>query len=80
MFAIRVFHKNEQQPCVTYKAVRAQIRHMVKDPPIQHEITLTFIAHTAPPENTRQETEETRLYWQNYILESTMDYALTKAS
>ena len=41
---------------------------------------IRFIARTAPPENARCEAEETILYWQNSVLESTKDYALTKAS
>ena len=41
---------------------------------------LRFIARTSPPENARYEAEATRLYWQNFVLESTKDYALTKAS
>ena len=52
---------------------------MVKDPPIQIERTARFIARTAPTENARYKAEETRLYWQNSILESTKDCALTKA-
>ena len=46
---------------------------------IDRRLYWMFIACTAPPENVRNEAEETRLYWQNSVLESTKDYALTKA-
>ena len=71
--------ENAQLPGVTYICICARTRHMVKDPPIQHEKRLRFIARAAPPENARYE-EQTRLYWQNSVLESTKDYALIKAS
>ena len=38
----------------------------------------SFIARTASPENVRYEAEETRLYWQKSVLESTKDCAHTK--
>ena len=66
---------------VTYTSICERIKHVVKDPHIQYEKKpLRFIARTAPPENTRYEAEETRIYWQNSLLESTNDYALTKVS
>ena len=77
--AKQAYSENAQLPGVTYTSICARIKHMVKDPPIQHKERLRYLARTAPLENAIYEAEETRLYWQNSVLEGTKDYALTKA-
>ena len=54
---------------------------MVKDQPIQHERTaVVYSSYSLSRECQIYETEETRLYWKDFVLGSAIDCALTKAS
>ena len=72
--------ENGQLPGVTYPSICAEYETLSKIHLSNMNEQLRFIARTIPPENARYEAEETKLYWQNSVLESTKDYALTKAS
>ena len=52
---------------------------MVKNSPIQHEKTAEVYRAYNSSRECHIRAEETTHYWQNSVLESTKDYALTKA-
>ena len=65
--------ESAQLPAVTYTSICARIRHMVKDPSIQHERTAEVYSSYSSSTECQSRSDQT-------LLESTTDCALTKAS